>query len=230
MSSSTTNTPQKEDPFLKSLNALKQVLRIDDDATPSTKRPANSDAQQQAYEQREEYKKTDKAQKLQIIQLEKRAAESTGKAEKERALRASLERSFEQLSENRKELNAQLEAAEKANAPLESEIAALKTDMEKQKAAFAQAKAKADQETKGLAAEKEAALKKQDESGARLLGAQKLSADLQAKLSTSLRAQEEAKANHAKFAHGLKAGNVFMAAAMEGTKAIKDKLSEEVSF
>jgi len=231
--SMSSTTPEKDatrggskDPFLKSLDALKQVLLID---TP-TKRLMDRDVQQRVYEQRETYQKTTSSQRSLIEELRKDLAEFTAKADKERSLRLSLEKAFEQLSENRKELNGRLDEAELANKPLKDKIEALDAEVEKQKTTIREEKAAADKQLNDLATEKEGVLKKQDEVEARLLGARKSNQELQGKLTACEMAHVEEKASAEEKMKGLKSGTHLMGIGIEGFKAANETLSKQVSY
>jgi chromosome segregation ATPase len=215
--------PATKDTFLKSLDALKQVLLIDS----PTKRLLNQDVDQRLYKERQEYETKINEQKKQIELLAKKLAESTAKAEREQSLRTSLER----IEFATKELNSQLREVERSNSstPLESKIAALEVDMKKRQADFMDEKTKFDQQMKALAAEKEDALNKKNEIEARLLGAQKVSLELTARLKMSEKSLIEEKAHHKDFVRSLQHANKILVQAMESVKDAKVLIEKEVS-
>jgi hypothetical protein len=81
-----------------------------------------------------------------------------------------------------------------------------------------------------LAAEKEDALNKKNEIEARLLGAQKVSLELTARLETSEKSLIEEKARHTDFVRGLENANKLLVQAMESGKAAKEMIEKEVSY
>jgi chromosome segregation ATPase len=214
-------TPAAKDTFLKSLDALKQILLID---TP-TKRLLNQDVDQRLYEERQAYEKKINEQKVQIELLDKKLAESASKAEREQSLRATLKK----IESATKELNSQLRETETLNTPLEDKIAALEVDMKKQEADLKDEKIKFDQQTKALTKEREEALTKHDAVEARLLGFKKATQDLTTKLEATFKSQVDEKAHHKDFVRGLENANKMLVKAMESGKAAKEIIAKEVS-
>jgi chromosome segregation ATPase len=213
--------PAAKDTFLRSLDALKQILQIDS----PTKRLLNQDVDQRLYEERQAYDKKINEQKVQIELLDKKLAESASKAEREQSLRATLER----IESATKELNAQLRETESSNTPLESKIAALEADMKKQEADSKAENIKFDQQTKASTKEKEEASTKHDAIAARLLGAQTLTRELTTNLEASLKSLADEKAHHKDFVRGLENANKILVQAMESGKAAKYIIAKEVS-
>lgn len=130
---------RSEDPFLKSLAALKEILAIDSPTKTLLSRdmhqrqdvqqlaaesPSNKEVAPLSYQklQLDEYKG-----KLQL--LEKELTDAKARAERERTLRLSLEEVNEKNSEHHKLLNKQLEDAVAEKKPLQDEIQKLKSEL-----------------------------------------------------------------------------------------------------
>jgi len=194
-----------DDPFIRSLAALKGMLGID-----SNSRPAGilGSPQRGAHMSNEH-----------LSDMEQKLDEARTTVNEERSMRQSLETALEQLTANRKHLNAQVERANQVNASLTAEIQSLKS----QPTSGIVQDDKLENEIVKLTKEKDDAVAACHAVEQKLAAAEQMAQDLNDKLKAKTEDEQQAM-------ESLQAMNANLQKALETSEKQKDKLSKEVGL
>jgi chromosome segregation ATPase len=243
-----------EDPFFRSLRVLRQLLKQDDAAdttggvesesvsltaqgraaqhqqqlsdSPSNRHEVAEASTQTEFPQHEEEESTNER----LAELQTKLREADTAVRKERALRKSMERAFEDLTTHRKILTEELEKTTSLNKPLQDELALLRKEKIDERKSFDEKTKKHLEEMDNLHQQKQSALSQRDSMEARMLGSEKLAKELQVELTNVKNLLKEEEWRHNEANQSLEKLKESSSVALETSQAKIQTLTNEVRY
>jgi len=232
-------TENVEDPFLRSLRNLRELLKPDANARAKSVRPSQvraaqqqqlNDSRSQQHEMADvstqEYHQQEEELRLEELQTKLREVDTAFR--KERALRRSMERAFEDLTAHRKILTEELEKSTSLNTSLQDGIALLRKEKVEERKSFEEKMKTHLEEMDNLHQQKQSALSQRDSMEARMLGSEKLAKELQEELDNVKKRLKEQEGHHSEASLSLKKSNEKLRIALEKSQAKIQTLTNEV--
>lgn len=172
---------------MKSLRLLRELLGNGrESVVPSQIRRADQqrllDSRRQQHETSEASTQVSQEEESKLVELQRKLRDADTAVRKERALRKSMERAFEDLTAHRKILTEELEKSNAVQKSLQEEISLLRKEKMLEINAFKDERKKHLEEMDNLHQQKQSALSQRDSMEARMLGSEKLAAELKAEL------------------------------------------------
>jgi chromosome segregation ATPase len=225
-------TKTAKDPFVASLRALRallipgappNVLHSQIRASQQSLSKASHQQQEQGISQSEPLASQLQEETLNSLLSKLHAAEAA--ALKERSLRLSIEKTYDDLVANRKLSHKERETTSPSKVPLQDEVNHLKKEIARQRAARDEERKKHLEEMDHLHQQRQSALSQRDSMEARLLGAQQLVEELQS-AQASVNAQQQ---HHTESMQALQIRNDNLHIYVEKSNSTIQTLNSEVS-